>query len=365
MENNEHERKLEQWLDEALSEYTAAEPRFGLEQRVLNRVHSEEKARTRWGLWKWMPAFAAIAAVAIIGVAIRPVLIHKSAPLQMSSGIEQQVSPRHSEEKIVARATESAVAGPAKKALAKKEVDSRVRDKGESRIEASPARADSTNGELKDRGLANAFLIDGSAPTNGRVAAATPPPPQPQISGRSYQSVIVNQPSSAGASTKDELTAERARVQRDAVTILDQGQISEQAIQAVPMKAATQDSKAAAGSAPTGIVGVEAVTVAKETVALKRMKKEKKEKEQAAQERAGDAAFAGAFGTVVRTEIKQLPAGPMQFPSPTPLSEQEKLVLAAAKKMKDAPVKQDAQSGSIPAIEIKDIQITPLEGPKK
>ena len=45
MENNERDRKLEQWLDEALSEYSAAEPRLGLEQRVLNRVRGEENSR--------------------------------------------------------------------------------------------------------------------------------------------------------------------------------------------------------------------------------------------------------------------------------------------------------------------------------
>jgi hypothetical protein len=55
----------------------------------------------------------------------------------------------------------------------------------------------------------------------------------------------------------------------------------------------------------------------------------------------------------------------MQFPTPAPLSEQEKLVLAAAKKMKNAPVKQDAQGGVIPDVEIKEIEIKPLEGPKK
>jgi hypothetical protein len=45
MENNERDRRLEQWLDEALFDYSAAEPRFGLEQRVLNRVRAAWHAR--------------------------------------------------------------------------------------------------------------------------------------------------------------------------------------------------------------------------------------------------------------------------------------------------------------------------------
>jgi hypothetical protein len=132
-----------------------------------------------------------------------------------------------------------------------------------------------------------------------------------------------------------------------------------------PIKPATMDAKAAAESAPTGIVGVESVTVAKETAALKKVKAKKREQEQAAKARADNANVVDVFGMRLRTEIKQTAAGPMQFPTPAPLSEQEKLVLAAAKKMKDAPLKQDAQGGEIPAIEIKEIEIKPLEGPKK
>src|SRR6185369_8134435 len=112
MENNERDRKLEQWLDEALSEYSAAEPRLGLEQRVLNRVRGEEKVRAqRWSFWKWMPAFAAIAAAAIIGVAIRPLTLQKSAPVQMSARLEP-AAPRQSSEETVAK---DGAAAPAKK----------------------------------------------------------------------------------------------------------------------------------------------------------------------------------------------------------------------------------------------------------
>src|SRR5512147_231607 len=73
MENNERDRKLDQWLDEALSQYSAAEPRLGLEQRVLNRLRAEEQARAkRWNLWRWMPALTAVAAAVVVAVAVRP-----------------------------------------------------------------------------------------------------------------------------------------------------------------------------------------------------------------------------------------------------------------------------------------------------
>lgn len=383
MENNERDRKLEQWLDEALSEYSAAEPRLGLVQRVLNRVHGEEKTRARrWNLWKWMPALAAIAAAVIVGVAFRPMMMRKSEALQMSSRLEQQVSSLRSGQKAGATAANSIVIAPAKKAIAKNEVDARLRDKSESRTQTSTVRADSAKVGLKDTGRAsNAFSTDGAAvtSTNGNLATgglvAAPPSPQVPISGRNYQSLIVNRPSSAagasGASTATntvfEVTPVGGPVPMDesAGARLNQQQIPLQTMQMAPVKPASTDAKAAAESAPSGIIAVESVSVTKETAALKKVKAKKREQEQAAKARAEDANVVDVFGMRLRTDIKQAPAGPMQFPTPAPLSEQEKLVLAAAKKMKNAPVKQDAQGGVIPDVEIKEIEIKPLEGPKK
>ena len=91
MENNERDRKLDQWLDEALSQYSAAEPRLGLEQRVLAHLQVEAKTRnTRRGFWRWMPAFAAIAAVLIVMVAVRPYWENKNSG---SSGYVQTPKP--------------------------------------------------------------------------------------------------------------------------------------------------------------------------------------------------------------------------------------------------------------------------------
>jgi hypothetical protein len=366
MENNERDRKLEQWLDEALSEYSAAEPRLGLEQRVLNRVRSEEKTRAqRWSFWKWMPAFAAIAAAAIIGVAIRPLTLQKSAPVQMSARLEPAAAPQSSEE----TAAKDGTAAPAKKALVTKEVDAEMRREAKSTGEVSKTRADAAKIQLRDA-AARPIRVDGNASANEIVAA--PAPPQLPVTGRNYQNMIIYQPGLVAGGSKSGLVATQTvpvtsglpAVPAVQGASLDQQQKPSETLLISPATPAVMDAKVASENAPTGIVGVEPVKVAKETAALRRMKKDKKERERAAQQQAGDAAFAGAFGTVVRTEIKQVPAGPMQFPTPSPLSEQEKLVLAAAKKLKDAP-KQDAQGGAIAPVEIKDVQIAPLEAPKK
>ena len=52
--------KLDQWLDQALDEYGHAEPRLGLETRILANLAVEKAAITRRALWPW--AFASVVA---------------------------------------------------------------------------------------------------------------------------------------------------------------------------------------------------------------------------------------------------------------------------------------------------------------
>ena len=48
-----------------------------------------------------------------------------------------------------------------------------------------------------------------------------------------------------------------------------------------------------------------------------------------------------------------------------PLSKEEELMLAAVKQLKGKPVNEVKNDGGIPAIEIKTVEIAPLEGPRK
>ena len=63
----EPKHKLDQWLDQALSDYGHAEPRTGLETRVLANLAAEKASATRRTLWPW--AFASVAVAMTVVVA--------------------------------------------------------------------------------------------------------------------------------------------------------------------------------------------------------------------------------------------------------------------------------------------------------
>jgi len=70
MTQDDPERKLDAWLDDALARYSAAEPRPGLERRVLESLGAQtRRTPRRW--WKaWAPALATAAAAAIVVVVV-------------------------------------------------------------------------------------------------------------------------------------------------------------------------------------------------------------------------------------------------------------------------------------------------------
>jgi hypothetical protein len=67
MEPNSRERFDEEWLDAALKQYGQAEPRAGLENRVLASLRIERERAASPG-WQWWPAVGALTAIAMITV---------------------------------------------------------------------------------------------------------------------------------------------------------------------------------------------------------------------------------------------------------------------------------------------------------
>ncbi|HEY7402305.1 MAG TPA: hypothetical protein VIB39_02190 [Candidatus Angelobacter sp.] len=67
MSDQNNEKKLDDLLDSALAEYSAVEPRPGLEARILARVQdAAEQPRAPWWTVRWLVTGAAAAAIAVI-----------------------------------------------------------------------------------------------------------------------------------------------------------------------------------------------------------------------------------------------------------------------------------------------------------
>jgi hypothetical protein len=63
-------RKIDAWLDQALARYSGAEPRAGIENRVLAALRAEQRnpRRRRWMVWVPAAATAAVVVVAMVAV---------------------------------------------------------------------------------------------------------------------------------------------------------------------------------------------------------------------------------------------------------------------------------------------------------
>ncbi|HZS27394.1 MAG TPA: hypothetical protein VFB76_09180 [Candidatus Angelobacter sp.] len=71
MADQNDERKLEELLDSALSEYSAVEPRPGLEGRILARIQdAAEQPQAQWWSTRWLLAGGVAAAVAAIVLSV-------------------------------------------------------------------------------------------------------------------------------------------------------------------------------------------------------------------------------------------------------------------------------------------------------
>ncbi|HEX6879515.1 MAG TPA: hypothetical protein VF135_04050, partial [Terriglobales bacterium] len=76
-----------------------------------------------------------------------------------------------------------------------------------------------------------------------------------------------------------------------------------------------------------------------------------------------DSGVVDFFGMRIRIEsVSAASTKPRQFPSPVSLSEQERLAIAAAQKLKGAVKTDDTDTNTI---KIKEVLIAPLEGPQK
>lgn len=348
MENNERDRKLDQWLDEALSQYGAAEPRLGLEHRVLAHVRAEEQAREgRRSWWRWMPAFAAIAAVLVVMVAVKPYWAEKSSitATRDSGGLEKKQRQETKSDAISAgiEATDEAQS-PSRitKKLQAAEANETLRAKQKSSVQMAddsshPARVakdkavtkeaeqtlvakqeellkqTDTREEMRLHPSGAGTGVSGGVMPSAKVAAMPHPATSPirsnapQMQTLQVQSAAAPVPMQRGVMAPDQLSAQA------------EGSAQVRSVQVKPAMNAT-------------VMG--------NTMEV--------------------------MGVTLRTDaITVQPRQVQQFPTPMPLSKQEKLMLAASKELKQTPATNDKKENEISPIEIKKIEIEPLPGPEK
>lgn len=66
MADEKNDQRVDRLLDELLSQYSALEPRPGLETKVLAQLSESARDRTRWWMWAWLAAGATTAIAATI-----------------------------------------------------------------------------------------------------------------------------------------------------------------------------------------------------------------------------------------------------------------------------------------------------------
>jgi hypothetical protein len=69
MRNEDNDQSAERWLDAALKQYGEAEPRRGLENRVLAHLQAERE-RLTLRTWWWRPVAAAVTIAVLVGGAL-------------------------------------------------------------------------------------------------------------------------------------------------------------------------------------------------------------------------------------------------------------------------------------------------------
>lgn len=89
MELDDKNRSADEWLDIALKHYGDAEPRSGLEGRVLATLRSERN-RITVSRWNLRPALAGVAVLVVLGASIALVREHRIKPAGVAT---QQTFP--------------------------------------------------------------------------------------------------------------------------------------------------------------------------------------------------------------------------------------------------------------------------------
>jgi hypothetical protein len=113
MESEKRERLIDNLLENALKEYGAAEPRAGLEDRVLARIQAEARAegrQVRPRNWSWWPAAVACAVLLLSVAAAFLGRNHHADTSAAKSHAPAVFAPRRIPEKVSGKASQEVMA---------------------------------------------------------------------------------------------------------------------------------------------------------------------------------------------------------------------------------------------------------------
>jgi len=91
MDREPMDKKLEEWLDQALAEYGRAEPPPGIEARAVANLRGRMQRRSWWARWPrpvWMSAALITIVVFIVVLFIKP---EKPSGPDLASGTDQEL----------------------------------------------------------------------------------------------------------------------------------------------------------------------------------------------------------------------------------------------------------------------------------
>lgn len=75
MDHEQLNKKLDDWLDQALAEYGRTEPRPGIEARIVANLRSRGQLQPWWGRWLrpvWLSAVAVTILIFIVVLFVKP-----------------------------------------------------------------------------------------------------------------------------------------------------------------------------------------------------------------------------------------------------------------------------------------------------
>src|SRR5579863_3434384 len=87
---NNKQKRIDEFLDSALADYSNVEPRAGIENRIIARLSAEEASPAPRAWLRWWPAFGFVAAALIVLV----VWIGMSAPQKRDLDVVVKETPR-------------------------------------------------------------------------------------------------------------------------------------------------------------------------------------------------------------------------------------------------------------------------------